>query len=255
MLRNLGILVGVLAVLTLLYFRSEQFSLHINYVVRTLSRGDLEGIRDYVRAWGAWGPAMSAFIMMFQSVLAPLPAFVVTIANGFLFGVFWGSILSWSSAMAGAALCFYIARGFGRPAVQRFVSSKAMGRVDGFFARYGNNSILIARLIPVVSFDAVSYMAGLTPIGFWGFFVATGIGQLPATILYSWLGQNVTGMTQFWLYAALSVAALLVLALTVRKALRLHATRTTNITAPIADTSGSCSINRSDAPARRTGPE
>ena len=54
-------------------------------------------------------------------------------------------------------------------------------------------SILIARLLPFMSFDIVSYAAGLTGMGFWGFFIATGIGQLPATIVYSYVGGMLTG--------------------------------------------------------------
>lgn len=120
--------------------------------------------------------------MVFQAVIAPLPAFVLTFTNGLLFGWGWGTLLSWSSAMLGAALCFWIARVLGRPVVERLVGgSKALAVSDLFFARYGNRAILIARLLPFVSFDLISYGAGLTPVSFWRFLVATGIGQLPAT--------------------------------------------------------------------------
>ncbi len=44
-----------------------------------------------------------------------------------------------------------------------------------------------------MSFDIVSYAAGLTGMGFMGFFIATGIGQLPATIVYSYVGGMLTG--------------------------------------------------------------
>jgi uncharacterized membrane protein YdjX (TVP38/TMEM64 family) len=54
-------------------------------------------------------------------------------------------------------------------------------------------SILVARLLPFISFDIVSYVAGLTSMSFLGFFVATGIGQLPATIVYSYVGGMLTG--------------------------------------------------------------
>lgn len=54
-------------------------------------------------------------------------------------------------------------------------------------------SILIARLLPFISFDIVSYAAGLTSISFLEFIVATGLGQLPATIIYSYVGGMLTG--------------------------------------------------------------
>ena len=124
--------------------------------------------------------------------------------------------------MLGAVVCFYIARILGRPAVDRFVSKKALNYVDGFFERYGNNSVLIARLLPVVSFDAVSYMAGLTKISLWGFFWASAIGELPATIVYSWLGKNITTIAKLGLWAFCGVAALVALALIVKRMLNVR---------------------------------
>jgi len=153
-----------------------------------------------------------------QSVLFPVPGQVVTITNGLLFGAFWGTLLSWSSSMVGAIVCFFIARALGRPTVERLASKKALAVADKFFCRYGNNSVLVARLIPVVSFDAVSYLAGVTSISFLGFIVATAIGQLPATIVYSVLGQNLTTVVNWGIFAFGVVVALGVLFFTLKKA-------------------------------------
>jgi uncharacterized membrane protein YdjX (TVP38/TMEM64 family) len=165
---------------------------------RILSTADttkaMTAFKDYLLGFGVWAPVVSALLMVFQSVVAPLPAFVITFTNGLLFGWLWGAALSWSSAMVGAAVCFYIARFLGRPVVEKLVGgTKALQVSDIFFDRYGDRAVLIARLLPFVSFDIISYGAGLTSIGFWRFFIATGIGQLPATLVYSYLGQNLTG--------------------------------------------------------------
>ena len=160
----------------------------------------IETARAYIAGYGALAPVISAILMIFQSVIAPLPAFLITFANGLLFGVWWGAALSWSSAMLGAALCFFIARFLGRPVIVRLLNESAVDTSDRFFQRYGKHAVLIARLIPVISFDAISYGAGLTDMRFLGFAIATGIGQLPATLLYSYLGDRVTGSIKalFW---------------------------------------------------------
>jgi len=160
----------------------------------------IETARAYIAGYGALAPVISAILMIFQSVIAPLPAFLITFANGLLFGVWWGAALSWSSAMLGAALCFFIARLLGRPVIVRLLNESAVNTSDRFFQRYGKHAVLIARLIPVISFDAISYGAGLTDMRFLGFAIATGIGQLPATLLYSYLGDRVTGSIKalFW---------------------------------------------------------
>lgn len=176
---------------------------------------------EYLRSFGIWAPLISAALMVLQSVAAPIPAFLLTFANGMLFGWFWGAALSWSSAMAGAALCFAIARSLGRPTVERLSGGSAvLAGTDRFFETYGTHSVLVARLLPFISFDVVSYAAGLTPMRFSRFLLATGIGQLPATLLYSWLGQSVTGSLRavFWGFSI--AAALAVLSVAVMPRLR-----------------------------------
>jgi len=83
--------------------------------------------------------------------------------------------------------------------------------MDRFFQHYGKHAVLIARLLPIISFDVVSYAAGLTAIGPWEFLVATGIGQLPATVVYSFLGQNMTRAARLGLWIVLGVLALVTL--------------------------------------------
>jgi len=155
--------------------------------------GDFTIVKDFVESYGAYAAAVSFVLMILQSIAAPLPAFLLTVANANLFGWWQGAILSWSSAMAGAAVCFFTARILGRDIVIRLNGKKCVKQIEEFFERHGKTSILVARLLPFVSFDIVSYVAGLTSMSFLGFFIATGIGQLPATIVYSYVGGMLTG--------------------------------------------------------------
>ena len=94
--------------------------------------------------------------------------------------------------MAGAALCFFISRVYGRGVAEKFVTGKGLDEVDVFFEKYGKNAILVARLLPFVPFDPISYAAGLTAMSFRDFFIATGLGQLPATVVYSYAAAQST---------------------------------------------------------------
>lgn len=96
----------------------------------------------------------------------------------------------------------------------RLTSKAGLKQIDEFFEKHGRMSILIARLLPFMSFDIVSYAAGLTSMSFWSFFVATGIGQLPATIIYSYVGGMLTGGAKLFVTGLLllfSISALVVL--------------------------------------------
>ena len=178
---------------------------------------DMEGLKEYILSFGIWGPIVSFLLMVLQSVAAPLPAFVITFANAALFGWVYGAILSWSSAMAGAAVCFYIAKFLGRNTVENLTSKFALDDVDKFFVKYGKHTILIARLLPFMSFDLVSYAAGLTSMSFTSFFIATGIGQLPATIVYSYVGGMLTGGAKLMMTGLLTLFALSILIYVIKK--------------------------------------
>lgn len=188
--------IGFLIVIVGLYFLVPTIRINTNQAIFILKNVDVDLARGYILGFGIWAPVVSFLLMILQSVAAPLPAFIITFANAGLFGWVKGAILSWVSSMAGAALCFYIAKFYGREIVIKLTGKYALDSVDDFFDRYGKYTILIARLLPFLSFDIVSYAAGLTSMSFFSFFVATGIGQLPATIIYSYIGSMLTGTTK-----------------------------------------------------------
>lgn len=184
----------------------------LSFITDLLS-SDPSQVANYIQSFGWKGPLVSALLMVFQSVAAPLPAFLITFANGMIWGFVGGFLLSWSSALLGASLCFYLARFLGRPFVIKLVGgSDVLQSSEKFLEKYGTRSILIARLIPFISFDLVSYAAGLTPVTFRRFFLATAIGQIPATSVYSYLasigGAATSVKVLLYVFSALAVIAL-----------------------------------------------
>ena len=205
------ILLLAIALALAAYFAIPGVHSFVNEAVSVLGSADLDAVAEYIRSFGPWAVAFSFALMVFSSVLAPLPAFMITLANAAIFGWWQGAILSWSSAMAGAALCFFLARGLGRDVVEKIAGKGALAGVEGYFKKYGTRTILVCRLLPFVSFDAVSYFAGLTPMGFLAFFVATGIGQAPATIVYSYVGGMLTGGAKLLMIGLLCMFSLAIL--------------------------------------------
>jgi uncharacterized membrane protein YdjX (TVP38/TMEM64 family) len=200
-----------------LYVFVPQIKSNVNQAVSVLKTVDVNAAKTYILSFGILAPVVSFFLMILQSVVAPLPAFIITFANAGLFGWVKGAILSWSSAMAGAVLCYYIAKFLGRDVVEKLTSRTALEKIDEFFEKYGKYAVLIARLLPFISFDIVSYAAGLTSMSFWSFFVATGVGQLPATIVYSYIGGMLTGTVKTFVIGLLMLFAVSTLAVLLKK--------------------------------------
>jgi uncharacterized membrane protein YdjX (TVP38/TMEM64 family) len=199
------------------YFAIPSVHSWVNNVVVMFQTGNFDDMRDFIAKYGKWAMLVSALLMIFQSIAAPLPAFFITLTNANLFGWWQGCILSWVSSMIGASMCFWIARILGRDIVEKICTKGALLQIEDFFAKYGKRCILVARLLPFISFDVVSYAAGLTAMDFWGFFVATGLGQLPACIVYSYVGGMLTGGAQKLFIGLMCLFALVILVMLIKQ--------------------------------------
>lgn len=217
MTRNQKITLGILITLALLYLLIPGVREWINTAVQTLTSEGLDGVVEYLQQYGKTAAVVSFFLMILQSIVSPIPAFVITLANAAIFGWWQGALLSWTSSMVGAALCFYIARGLGRDVVVSLTSERALQSLDGFFDKYGKWAIIVSRLLPFMSFDIVSYAAGLTSMGFWPFIIATGIGQAPATIVYSYVGQNFAGGAKGLFYGLIALFSISIIIFIVKE--------------------------------------
>lgn len=187
---RLVLLLIVAAIFGLLYLLSAGFRSEVNQALGLLGRGDIAGLRDYILSFGMWAPIASCFLMILQALVAPVPSFLITFANGLAFGVFWGWMLSLFGHVLAAAVCFWISRTLGRVPVEVLVGKTGLQSADRWFARWGMYAVFVGRLIPGVAFDVISYAAGLTRMRFRSFLIATALGIFPQTFLYSYLGRQ-----------------------------------------------------------------
>lgn len=187
---RLLLLAGAAGLFGLLYLLSEGFRSETNRALGILGRGDIAGLRDYIVSFGLWAPVASCFLMVLQALVAPVPSFLITFANGLAFGVFWGWMLSLLGHVLAACVCFGISRSLGRVPVEVLVGKAGLESADRWFARWGVYAVFAGRLLPGVAFDAISYAAGLTNMRFRSFIAATALGIFPQTFLYSYLGRQ-----------------------------------------------------------------
>jgi uncharacterized membrane protein YdjX (TVP38/TMEM64 family) len=189
LLRLVALLVAA-TLFGLLYLLSAGFRSEVNQAMGLLGRGNIAGLRDYILSYGLWAPVASCFLMVLQALVAPVPSFLITFANGLAFGVFWGWMLSLFGHVLAAAVCFWISRALGRVPVEVLVGRTGLQSADRWFAKWGIYAVFVGRLIPGVAFDVISYAAGLTRMRFRSFLIATALGIFPQTFLYSYLGRQ-----------------------------------------------------------------
>ena len=150
----------------------------------------VNGIEELVRSWGPWGVGASIGLLVVHSFI-PFPAGFVALANGMIYGSFWGTVITWTGAMLGAYLAFGLSRLLGRPFVEVMVPNKHLSRIDDWTARQGGGMLFVSRFLPAISFNLINYAAGLSNVSWLTFTWATGVGILPMTILMVVMGDQI----------------------------------------------------------------
>lgn len=163
---------------------------------------------DFLRGWGAWSALASIGLMVLHSFV-PFPSEILALANGMVFGALWGAVVTWTGAMLGAWFAFGLARLLGRAFVYRLLADRHRRTLDAWTVAVGWQTLLVARLIPVIAFNLVNYAAGLTRLDWWTYTWATAIGMLPLTMLTAIMGERMLDWGPWaWVAAAAGVGLL-----------------------------------------------
>lgn len=166
-----------------------------------------ETIRDAMLSLNYWGPLIYVLCNAFRPFFF-FPAFVLALAGGLAFGPLWGTVYLVTGTALGAALCFGAARLAGRDRMRRWRPGwLSLAELDGKAARHGFRTVLMLRLAPVLPWDAVSFLAGLSGVRFWPYISATVIGSVPGAVAICFFGNALFESLSTAVVAAVVIAA------------------------------------------------
>lgn len=146
-------------------------------------------LRRMALCLGYWGPLAVVVLMTLAIVISPLPSAPIALAAGTAYGHTLGTLYVLAGAELGALAAFGIARLMGAPVVERWLGQGGSLRLNGSQGTL-MAIVFLTRLMPFISFDAVRYAAGLTPLALWRFALATLTGILPASFLLAHFGAE-----------------------------------------------------------------
>ncbi len=171
---------------------------------------------------GPLAPLLLVLGMATAVVIAPIPSLPLDLAAGAAYGPLWGTVYVVIGAEIGAILSFLIARWLGRETISKLLRSNLV------FCQACNDHQLLglmffARLIPLFSFDVISYGAGLTNVSLKGFALVTFFGMIPPTFAFTYFGSSVVSAQ--WALIAASVAMVGLFLVTPKILLRYRSSR------------------------------
>jgi uncharacterized membrane protein YdjX (TVP38/TMEM64 family) len=150
----------------------------------------LENALQWINSLGAIGGIVFIGIYIIAT-LAFLPASLLTLGAGVIFGVIWGSIYVFIGATLGAIAAFlggrYLAQGWVK---EKISSYKKFAIIDKAVSKEGLKIVLLVRLSPLFPFNLLNYAFGITSVSFQDYLIGS-VGMIPGTIMYVYFGSLV----------------------------------------------------------------
>lgn len=144
---------------------------------------------------GHWGPLVLAVAYIPLTVLA-VPASILTLGGGYLFGLTVGFIADSIGSTAGATAAFLVGKTIGRSyVVSKLKDYPQFQAVAIAVQRSGFKIVLLLRLVPLLPFNMLNYLLSVTPVSIGEYILASWIGMMPITFAFVYVGTTIKDLS------------------------------------------------------------
>lgn len=214
MKKNHGLLLGSVITASLL------LSLYIYKPISFAEMSTVDGFVKYARSFGVLMPIATFAISAFQAIVPAIPFVILCIANGVIFGMTGGILLTWAGTMSGATILFFVSRRLGYDWAARKYQTVHLKQIKKMTGFHGFLVVMGLRLLPYFPAPLVNIMAGVSRINFWWFFAASAVGKLPFILGYTLLGYNLLHSKNYTLGIIIMIAIIVIPFFIVRRTRR-----------------------------------
>ncbi|WP_209402090.1 TVP38/TMEM64 family protein [Pseudozobellia sp. WGM2] len=193
----------LLASLVLSYFLIPSVENFFNDAWSVLTSGEQEKTKNWVKQFGAWGPIVLIVAMIAQMFLIIVPTIMLMVVSIVAYGPVWGSFIVLASVFCASSVGYIIGKFLGQGRVEKIIGRKTEKKVEGFLDDYGFWAVIITRLNPFLSNDAISFVGGILNMGYWKFIGATLVGITPLTLFIAILGKSTDNLKTGLLWGSL----------------------------------------------------
>lgn len=187
-------LVIFIAVLGLIHILNPAFYGEFWHVATS---GNMQETVAYIDSFGAWAMVFSFLLDVLINALGFLPSIFVSTANGLLFGLIPGIIISWLAETTGVIISFLLMRTILRSTAEKLIAkSKYLQKADDFSGRNGFKIMLILRAMPYFPSGILTALGAVSRISLKDYALANLIGKFPSTSLEVVIGHDVVNYQQ-----------------------------------------------------------
>lgn len=161
---------------------------------QVLTSNDESRIKQWVSQFGWIGPLVLILTMVLQMFLLVIPSIALMVVSILAYGPIWGSLIVFAAIFTASSVGYFIGRYFGPVIVDKLIGHKSERKIGEFIEDYGFWAVIVTRINPILSNDAISFVSGILKMGYFRFISATLVGISPLIIFIAILGETTDGL-------------------------------------------------------------
>lgn len=193
-----------LTVLGICYFTIPAIQTFFNEAWNVLTSNDEARTKAWVEGFGWLGPIVIVVAMVVQMFLLVIPTTLLMIVTILAYGPIWGSLIVVIAIVAASIVGYATGKYVAPEMIVKLLGRKTLIKGTSFLENYGFWAVIITRINPFLSDDAISFVAGILKMGFLKFISATLLGVAPLIILIALLGNNIDSLKNGLLWGSLA---------------------------------------------------
>lgn len=159
--------------------------------------GNVRGLAEYLRSFGIWAIVISFLLDVLVNALSIFPSIFISTANGLVFGLPLGILVSWLAETTGVVISFYLMRFFFRGTAEALIEkSDSLKHIDEASGRHGLKWMAFARALPYFPSGILTAVGAVSKISGRDYIIANLIGKLPSTALEVVIGHDIVNYNQ-----------------------------------------------------------
>ncbi|MCY2687421.1 TVP38/TMEM64 family protein [Salinimicrobium sp. TH3] len=178
---------GILAILVILYFNYPPFQKSLQEAWNVLLSEDEQRIQEYVQQFGALGPLAIIVFTILQMFLIIFPSWLPIIVGVLAYGFWWGILINLVGVGIASTLGYFIGKRFQNV----FISEKKYEKMKFWIKNYSFGTVILFRVSPFFSNDAISFIAGIFRMSYKKFILATYAGMIPLSLAVGYFSTDI----------------------------------------------------------------